>query len=1187
MIADASMSDGTLHATRPTIGLLTAIVNQPFWLGVVDAARRHGVNLICFLSGTLPVRSQALLRVPYLQVLPALSFFALANSERLDGLITWGGSRSGFGINLDDAEMEEFIAPFRRLPMVNYEGLIQGVPSVVTDTRQGMRTLLEHLIERHQRCRIAFIRGPQRHMESEERFAAYQETLRAFGIPFDSALVYHDLRWGKIVGIEAARELISKRRLRPGADFDALVGSEIEYALGALHTLQESGVRVPDEVAVVGFNDHLDAQTLDLPITVVAKPFYESGVVAVGALLDRIAGKSIPDRIHVPARLIVRRSCGCWSPDRSAPVLSGDLVEARGDRLVAQIGRLRDTIDADIDRSWINVLIEGLLPGMPDRHDQERDQFWSAFERELSRRRTRQELAQWHDVISELFYLIVSALDHADDMPRANLLFLQRIRLALAQERERSRIELRTRTIEQSHTLLEISQSMLIAQDLKYLLEVLAQRLPELPVRDGYLVLYDDFPPTTNLEAPVWGRVVLALHEGRRLPLPPDGISFPSRRIVPDALLCEHQPYAFIVTPLFFGLRDFGFIAVQVGPREGGVYHMLAQEISSALQSVFLWRDYRRSEYARRESEARLHTIVEHMPVALWAKDLNGRYIMQNSVMRTLTGDNSWKDEDSGGAALAEWAPYEAWAREGRTVSFEHALLVQDQPRLFKHIIAPVQVDGTVTAILGLMFDITEQRTLEDSLRSAKESAEEARRAAEAANRAKSVFLSNISHELRTPLNSILGYAQILEHDPTTSDYARKSLRVIQSSGEQLLNLIDDLLDLAKIEAGKIEVRPDRFALDAMLATICDMMQERAVARNLAFAREIANLPRLVVGDEKRLWQVLVNLLSNAIKFTREGVVTLKVERLPDNRDKVRFEVIDTGIGIAPEYREVIFRPFEQLGAQTGEKGTGLGLAIARELVTLMGGTLRVQSAPGAGSRFWFAIPLPEAPAEPLLPKRASRRVIGVAGPAPKVLIVDDHPDNCAILRDMLQPLGIITAEAQDGYDGLERMAVFNPDAIVLDLVMPRLNGIDMIRRIRASAAGDRIVLIVSSASAYPDDRIQSLNAGAQAFIPKPIDRTILLETLQRHLPWVEWRYAEPSVDQSHWAAPVLLPRTMLDSLEELARIGDIDAIQQRVDALIQEMPQAASFVAQVRYFLEHFQIGQLQEFLKKSRAEG
>ncbi|PJF23955.1 MAG: hypothetical protein CUN53_20280, partial [Phototrophicales bacterium] len=146
-------------------------------------------------------------------------------------------------------------------------------------------------------------------------------------------------------------------------------------------------------------------------------------------------------------------------------------------------GRLRDTIDADIDRSWINVLIEGLLPGMPDRHDQERDQFWSAFERELSRRRTRQELAQWHDVISELFYLIVSALDHADDMPRANLLFLQRIRLALAQERERSRIELRTRTIEQSHTLLEISQSMLIAQDLKYLLEVLAQRLPELPVR--------------------------------------------------------------------------------------------------------------------------------------------------------------------------------------------------------------------------------------------------------------------------------------------------------------------------------------------------------------------------------------------------------------------------------------------------------------------------------------------------------------------------------------------------------------------------------------------------------------------------------------------------------------------------------------------------------------------------------
>jgi signal transduction histidine kinase/DNA-binding LacI/PurR family transcriptional regulator/ActR/RegA family two-component response regulator len=1188
------MSDRVFHASKRTIGLLTSIVHQPFWLGIVDTARKRGVNLLCFMGGTLPTRGQPLLRVPYPQKLPALSFFSLANSSRLDGLITWGGSKAGLSVNLDDAEMEEFIAPYRWLPIVNYEGFIQGVPSVVTDTRQGMRALIEHMIERHQRRRIAFIRGPARHLESEERFLAYQETLQQYGIPFDSALVYQDSQWGKIVGAEAIHTLVDNRHMRPGVDFDTVIGSEIDYAIGALQTLQEHGVRIPDEVAIAGFNDHLDAQTLGLPITVMAKPFYEAGAAAVDALLDLINGKSVPDRIDIPARLIVRHSCGCWSLDCPAP--SGDAatvasvapVEPSDGQLVAQIARLRESLDAAMERSWLDGLIEGLSLVTPDRSNQGRDQFWIMFERELSSKRTRQELAQWHDLISELLYLIASALDHPDRLPQANLLFLQRVRLALAQERERARIELRARIIEQTHTLLEVSQSMLITQDVDHLLAVLAQRLHELRIRDCYLVLFDDFPKmTTTQDAPEWGRVALALREGRKLPLPPDGIPFPCRQIVPDALLDDRQPYVLTVNPLFFGLRDFGFIAVQVGPREGRMYQMLAQEISSALQSVFLWRDYRQLEYARRESEARLHTLVEHIPVALWAKDPDGRYIMQNSVMRTLIGGGSGMDRnESSDTAPAAWTTYEAWALEGRTVSFEQTLSVQGQARLFKQIIAPVRVDSVVTAILGLMFDITEQRMIEASLRAASEAAEEARRAAESANRAKSVFLSNISHELRTPLNSILGYAQILQNDPVIPNHAQKSLRVIQSSGERLLSLIDDLLDLAKIEAGKMRLHIAPFDIYAMIAAICDMMQERAVARNLAFVREIAHLPRLVAGDEKRLWQVLVNLLSNAIKFTREGVVTLKVDVLPDRQHQVRFQVSDTGIGIAPEHLEAIFRPFEQVSVQTEAKGAGLGLTISRELVALMGGSLQVQSMLDVGSRFWFEIPLPTAEYEPSSIASVERQVIGIAGPAPKVLIVDDHPDNRAIVHDMLQPLGVVMAEAQDGHDGLNQIAGFDPDAIILDLVMPKLNGLDMIRRIRQCAAYDRIALIVSSASAYPDDRLQSLNAGAQAFIPKPIDRTTLIETLQRLLPWVEWRYAEPSAGTARPGKDTLPSDNTLDALDELARIGDIDALQRTIDTVMQEMPQAASFVAQVQHFLDNFQIGQLQAFLKQARKK-
>ncbi len=1192
------MSNQTLSAPPLTIGLLTSIVHQPFWLGVVDAARRRGANLLCFIGGTLPTRGQPLLRVPYSQRLPGLSFFSLTNSPRLDGVITWGGSKAGFSMNLDDAEMEEFIAPYRRLPLINYEGRIAGVPSVVTDTHQGMCALIEHLIEHHQRRRIAFIRGPVGHLESEERFLAYQETLQRYGIPFDPALVYQDSQWGKIVGAEAVHTLVRQRGVRPGIDVDAVIGSEVDYAVGALQTLQEYGVRVPNEVAVAGFNDHLDAQTLELPITVMAKPFYEAGVVAVDALLDMIDGKSIPDRISVPARLIVRRSCGCWSlacPEPLPQTLTGDApamrpsapAEPSGDPLVARIVRLRESMDPAMDRSWLDGLIEGLSPESPERENEARDRFWSGFEHELSRRRISQGMAQWHDLISELLHLVVSALANPDRLPEKNRLFLQRVRLTLAQERERARIELRTQTVEQSHILLEISQSMLVTQDVDHLLDVLAQRLPEMRIRDCYLVLFDDFTQTIASEAPGEGRVVLALQEGRRLPLSADGIPFLSRWIVPDELLHDHQPYALVVSPLFFGLRDFGIIAVQADLREGRVYQKLAQEISSALQSVFLWRDYHRSEYARRESEARLHTLIEHMPVALWAKDADGRYLMQNSVMRALMEDNSSLERNSSFVAVQEeWRLYESWAFEGRTVSFEYTLPVQDQTRLFKQIIAPVRVDGAVTAILGLMFDITEQRTVEKSLLAAIDSAEEARRNAESANRSKSVFLSNISHELRTPLNSILGYAQILHHDPATPDHQRKSLQTIRSSGEHLLNLIDDLLDLAKAEAGKIQLQPVAFDLNAMMTSIAGMVQERAVAKNLTFVQAIGHVPPIVTGDQKRLKQVLINLLSNAVKFTRHGTVTLQVDPTPDLPGFVRFQVIDTGIGIDPQHFETIFRPFEQLQTQTGETGTGLGLAISSELVALMGGTLQVESMPGVGSRFWFDIPLSpvQHAASPAAPTK--RQIIGVAGPAPKVLVVDDHPGNRAVVCEMLQPLGIITAKACDGTEGLSRIAEFGPDAVILDLVMPGMNGVEMIRRIRRCAAYDHIVLIVSSASAYPDDRRQSLEAGAQAFIPKPVDRTVLIETLQRCLPWVEWRSVEVSEESSSWTVDALPPDDTMASLLELARIGDIDGLQRAIDRLAQTMPQMTSFSVHVRHLLETFQIGQLQAFLRQARGK-
>jgi len=428
----------------------------------------------------------------------------------------------------------------------------------------------------------------------------------------------------------------------------------------------------------------------------------------------------------------------------------------------------------------------------------------------------------------------------------------------------------------------------------------------------------------------------------------------------------------------------------------------------------------------------------------------------------------------------------------------------------------------------------------------AQRTAEAAQRASEAANQAKSIFLANMSHELRTPLNGILGYAQILQQDPLLSPHQRRGLTIIQKSGEHLLQLINDILDLAKIEAHKIELHPKPFHFPTFTSELCAIMHMRAKAKNLTCSKQIGPLPPTVLGDEKRLRQVLVNLLGNAIKFTNQGNVTLVVEQSPDDNELTRFEVIDTGIGIAPESLKTIFAPFEQVGEHAlREQGTGLGLAISWELVALMGGILQVKSELGRGSTFWFDIPLPEVADVIRSTVCSTRPIIGIKARSPKILIVDDHKDNRHVVIDMLQPLGFVMAEARNGEEGLTRLTTFTPDALILDLVMPKLDGLDMIRRIRQSPEWNHIALIVSSASSYEEDRENSMAAGADAFVPKPVDITVLLDTLRQQL-HLEWIYSDmersmgietPSVSPSEniLSHMMALSPEVLAALEEAA----------------------------------------------------
>jgi len=475
---------------------------------------------------------------------------------------------------------------------------------------------------------------------------------------------------------------------------------------------------------------------------------------------------------------------------------------------------------------------------------------------------------------------------------------------------------------------------------------------------------------------------------------------------------------------------------------------------------------------------------------------------------------------------------------------------------------------------LGRVF---ERHRSEVALRLAKD-------AAETASRAKSSFLANMSHELRTPLNAILGYAQIMRRDANVLAPQRKALDVIAGSGDQLLSLINELLDLAKIEAGTIEIDPAPFALAGCLEGVADIMRARAEEKGLAFTAEWgADLPATVRADEKRLRQILTNLLDNAIKHTPRGGVSLKVG---PHRGRVRFLVEDTGIGIRAEDLPRIFDTFHQVrDPKRYVEGAGLGLAISKTLVTLMGGTLEVDSTPGEGSRFWFDLQLPEAP---LVVAEAQPRanVVGFRGERRRILIVDDKADNRRVLHDLLAPLGFELLEAEDAAACLHLAVTAKPDAILLDLRMPGMDGLEATRRLRAMEGMRDLVIIAVSASVFDEHRERFLEAGADDFLPKPFRLERLMGLLRDHL-GIELVYEEeaPPPAAAPVAARVVPPPAELASLLDLARRGNVAEILGRARRLEECDAGYARFAAEIRSLAERFQVKKLCQLLEEAMS--
>ncbi|MFC1877266.1 transporter substrate-binding domain-containing protein [Thermodesulfobacteriota bacterium] len=577
------------------------------------------------------------------------------------------------------------------------------------------------------------------------------------------------------------------------------------------------------------------------------------------------------------------------------------------------------------------------------------------------------------------------------------------------------------------------------------------------------------------------------------------------------------------------------------------------------------------AEQALREIQERNMLLLQSAGDAIFGMDMNGKLEFANDSAQRLLG---WGMQELLGVSIhklihhshADGTLYpeadcfmSAAFRGGIESQVTDEVLWRKDGSCFpvEYSARPILRNQEVIGAVVTFWDITERKAMEDQILQAKE-------AAETANRAKSVFLANMSHEIRTPMNAILGYSQLMQHDPEITASQEEHLNTINRSGGHLLGLINDILEMSKIEAGRTTLNPGVFDFPAMLVDMEMMFRDRTEVKNLLFQIEhLDDIPQLIKTDEGKVRQVLINLLGNAVKFTDKGGITVRVrtEEKIDETVTIVLEVEDTGHGIPEEELDKVFKPFEQAESAKHQQGggTGLGMPISREYARIMGGDLTVTSKVGQGSIFHLEFQAElgrEDELENIAPKR--RRVVGLAAGQKqyRILVVDDRETNRELLIQFLTKAGFITHEATDGREAVTAFEKWRPDAILMDMRMPEMDGREATRRIKATPQGERTPIFMVSASAMEEHRVEALASGVDGFIRKPFRAGEIFENLGAALD-IEYIYEDTAVGQAKQAGLKIeqlkasvrqLPADLLVAMKEAVEVGDMLELQKRIE---------------------------------------